>query len=240
MNPNFANREVVDLDFITLETGVPYMFMDYALASTTGLSASRVYAKGGQGAPKRIAFDGEREGTLKIDTQIETMKLYSMILGGAIDTTYIKVVKETLTSTDPGKLITLTKTPVSGSITVYAATDDFGTPVTISANGAAVTVPDAATKYTAHYLMSTTDSKVHHIKVSDTTFPKAFVIYGLTTIKTEDDEELPMYLTYFKAQPQSTVEFTTSSTGDPPTLSITFDLLADENGDIYDMAVVDD
>ena len=48
-----------------------------------------------------------------------------------------------------------------------------------------------------------------------------------------------MHLTYYKAVPQSTFELAFSNTG-VISMSITCDLLADKNDDIYDMSLVDE
>ena len=47
MNPNMANREVMNLYLLDYKTKVPYMKIDFANVSTTNFTANRVYAKGG-------------------------------------------------------------------------------------------------------------------------------------------------------------------------------------------------
>ena len=81
MNPNMANREVMNLVLLDYKTKVPYMNIDFANVSTTNFTANRVYAKGGWGAPNRVGFDGERTGTLQIDTQIMPAKLFALLSG---------------------------------------------------------------------------------------------------------------------------------------------------------------
>lgn len=74
MNPNMANREVMNLVLLDYKTKVPFMKIDFANVSTTNFQANRVYAKGGWGAPNRVGFDGERTGTLQIDTLTTTAR----------------------------------------------------------------------------------------------------------------------------------------------------------------------
>ena len=57
--------------------------------------------------------------------------------------------------------------------------------------------------------------------------------------KTEDEEEVMCDLTYYKAQPQATFNLAFQNTGDPTTVSITFDCYANQDGDIYEMTFED-
>jgi len=46
-------------------------------------------------------------------------------------------------------------------------------------------------------------------------------------------------LAYYKAQPQATFNLAFQNTGDPTTVSITFDCYANQDGEIYDMTFED-
>ena len=236
INPNMANREVANLVLLNYTTKAPFLNLDFANVTTTDLTATRVMATGGQGAPDRVAFDGQRKGTIKIDTQITPMKLYAMLAGVDVTTTAKYIARETLVSAT--KVITLSDTPVTGSVYVYAENDDCGTAEDITVTDKTVTLTTAADgTYIVYYLIEkTTGSQT--VKFNAKTFPKAFTIYGETPWKTEDDEIVAMKLTYFKAQPQSTFTLAFQNTGDPTTVSITCDLMADENNDIYDMSII--
>jgi hypothetical protein len=238
-NPNMANRETANLVFLDYKTQVPFLNLDFANVTTTDLGASRVFAKGGQGAPNRIGFDGERNGTIKIDSQITPMKLYSIISGSPITSVAKYIMREVLTSAT--KALTLTKTPVANSVHVYADGDDCGTPVTVTVADKVATLGGTATDgvFIVYYFVSVT-SGAKTVKFNSKTFPKAFSIFGETPFKTEDDEIVGVKLAYYKAQPQSTMSLALSSTGDPTTLSVTCDLLANGDGDIYDMSVIED
>ena len=76
MGKSFANREVADLMFVEYSTKKP--FMTFNLANTTGydLDGDTVFAYGGQGHPKRVSFSGNRSGTFRVETQMQTMQLY--------------------------------------------------------------------------------------------------------------------------------------------------------------------
>lgn len=239
MNPNMANREVMNLVLLDYKTKVPYMRIDFANVSTTNFSANRVYAKGGWGAPNRVGFDGERTGTLQIDTQIMPAKLFALLSGKEIAKTATILKREELVAADGG--LTLTETPKAGTVQVFAASDDCGTPIAdvqVAAKKATATGITDDQNYVVYYYLEKTTG-VQSVKFDADTFPKAFEIRGEMPFKTEDEEEVMCDLTYFKAQPQATFNLAFQNTGDPTTVSITFDCYANQDGDIYDMTFED-
>ena len=237
-NPNMSNREVANLVLLDYKTKAPYLNLDFANVTTTDLGATRVFSKGGQGAPNRVGFDGERNGTLKVDSQITPMKLFSIISGSQIVSVAKYIKREVLTSDT--KKITLTETPVESSVYVYAENDDCGTVIENTVAEKVVTLDSEATDGTfiVYYLVASATAQT--VKFNSKTFPKTFTVYGETPFKTEDDEIVAVKLAYYKAQPQSTMSLNFSNTGDPTSISVTFDLLADNNGDIYDMSIIED
>ena len=237
MNPNMANREVMDLILLDYQDKTPFLNLDFANVTTTDLAATRVFAKGGRGAPNRVGFDGERTGTLKIDTQITPMKLYAMLSGSEVVKTasWMKRVVKTASNNDSTFTITLDEEPAAGSVSVFEVGDDCGAKVECTVSGSTVTLTGGAAKeYIVYYFVKKT-AGVETVKFTSKSFPKAFIMHGTTPWKTEDDEIAMMHLVYYKAQPQANFSLAFSSTGDPTTLSITCDLLANEDGDIYDM-----
>lgn len=240
MNPNMANREVMNVVLLDYKTKVPYMRIDFANVSTTNFTANRVYAKGGWGAPNRVGFDGERAGTLQIDTQIMPAKLFALLSGKDIAKTATVLKREELVAAEDG--LTLTEEPKAGTVQVFAASDDCGTAIAdVSATGKKVTATSGienGKNYIAYYYMEKTKG-VQSIKFDADTFPKAFEIRGEMPFKTEDEEEVMCDLAYYKAQPQATFNLAFQNTGDPTTVSITFDCYANQNGDIYDMTFED-
>lgn len=239
MNPNMANREVMNIVLLDYKTKVPYMKIDFANVSTTNFQANRVYAKGGWGAPNRVGFDGERNGTLQIDTQIMPAKLFTLLSGKDIAKTATVLKREVLTAGADG--IQLSEAPKAGTVQVFAASDDCGTPIAdakVAEKKVTSTSITEGKNYIAYYYLEKTTG-VQSIKFDADTFPKAFEIRGEMPFKTEDEEEVMCYLAYFKAQPQATFNLAFQNTGDPTTVSITFDCYANQDGDIYDMTFED-
>lgn len=241
-NPNMANREVCDLIFVDYTTKKPFLNLDFANVTTTELTGESVFAYGGKSHPKRVSFSGERGGTLTIETQIQTVKLWQLITGGEVTKSAKFVTRVETTVGADGTAITLTDTPVVGSVIVYKADDDCGTELACSVEGTAVTLTSALTegdKVIVYYMKEVTDN-VQRINIKSTSFPKNFIVYGDTIMKTEDDEVLPYKLTAYKVAPQSNMSLSFSNTGDPGSISITCDLLADGDDNILDLVLIEE
>jgi hypothetical protein len=241
-NPNMANREVCDLIFVDYSTKKPFLNLDFANVSTTELTGESVFAFGGKGHPKRVQFSGERGGTITIETQIQTVKLWQLITGGEVSKSAKFVVRTELEVGADGTTITLAETPVAGTVVVYKADDDCGTELECTVVDTAITLTSALTegdKVIVYYMKEVTD-KVQRISIKATSFPKNFVVYGDTVMKTEDDEVLPYRLVAYKVAPQSNMSLSFSNTGDPGTITITCDLMADGDDNMLDLILIEE
>lgn len=240
-NSNMANREVCDLIFVDYSTKKPFLNLDFANVTTTELTGESVFAFGGKGHPKRIQFSGERGGTIAIETQIQTVKLWELITGGEVTKSAKFVAREELTADASGK-VTLSAKPVAGSVVVYKADDDCGTEidVTVTDSSNEATLTGVTSGDVIVYYMKELEKGVTRINIKSTSFPKNFTVYGDTVMKTEDDEILAYKLTGYKCAPQSNLSLSYSNTGDPSTITITCDLLADSDDNILDLILIDE
>lgn len=241
-NSNMANREVCDLIFVDYATKKPFLNMDFANVTTTELTGESVFAYGGKGHPKRVSFSGERGGTITIETQIQTVKLWQLITGGEISKTAKFVTRVETVVDSAGTAITLTDVPVAGSVVVYKANDDCGAELACTVADKVITLTAALTnseKVIVYYMKEVTKG-VQRINIKSTSFPKNFIVYGDTIMKTEDDEVLPLKMTAYKCAPQSNMSLSFSNNGDPGSLSITADLLCDQDNNILDLALIEE
>ena len=231
-----ANREVCDLIFVDYATKKPFLNMDYANVSTTELTGESVFAYGGKGHPKRVQFSGERSGTLTIETQMQSVKLWQLITGGDTDKSAKYVVRKELSTAD-GTTVALEDTPVTDTVIVYADGDDCGTELACSVEGKNITLTSAlsAGDKVIVYYMKEVASGVERVNIKSTSFPKNFIVYGDTVMKTENDEILPYRLIAYKCAPQSTLSLSFSNNGDPGTITVTCDLMADQDDNILDL-----
>ena len=234
----YGLREVADLTFFDLTTNKPFLYMDYALTSTNEHSADTTYATGGKGNPRRLAFDGNRQSTLTISTQIIDFRIIALLAGADVEKGVTNVFKrEVLTAVDDeGDVkITLSETPVTGTVTVFPLSSDAvaGEEEDITVTDSDVTITDgtAGTQYVAYYQFQS-DSNAEKISFKAKNFPKYCRIVGDTLIKNETTgENEPFQMVAHKAKPQANFTLTMASEGDPTTLEMTFDLFASQEND---------
>jgi len=234
----YGLREVCDLTFFDLTTNKPFLYMDYALTSTNEHSADTTYATGGKGNPRRLAFDGNRQSTLTISTQIIDFRIIALLAGAEVEKGTTNVFKrEVLTAVDDtGSVkITLSETPVNGTVTVFPLSSDAVAgeeeDITVTGSDVTITTGTAGTQYVAYYQFES-DSNAEKISFKARNFPKYCRIVGDTLIKNEaTGENEPFQMIAHKAKPQSNFTLTMASEGDPTTLELTFDLFADASAD---------
>jgi hypothetical protein len=233
----YGLREVADLTFFDLATNKPFLYMDYALTSTNEHSAETAYATGGKGSPRRLAFDGNKQSTLSVSTQIIDFRIISLLAGAEVVTGATNVFKrEVLTGvTTTGVTITLSETPVANTITVFPLTSDAiageEEEITIASSTVTITGGVAGVQYVAYYQFQS-EVTAEKISFKSTNFPKYCKIVGDTLIKNEaTGANEPFQMVANKAKAQGNFTFTMASSGDPTTLEILFDLFADAADD---------
>mgnify|MGYP001492126818 FL=1 len=234
----YGLREVCDLTFFDLTTNKPFLYMDYALTSTNEHSADTTYATGGKGNPRRLAFDGNRQSTLTISTQIIDFRIIALLAGADVEKGATNVFKrEVLTAVDDtGSVkITLSETPVNGTVTVFPLSSDAVAgeeeDITVTGSDVTITTGTAGTQYVAYYQFES-DSNAEKISFKAKNFPKYCRIVGDTLIKNEaTGENEPFQMVAHKAKPQANFTLTMASEGDPTTLEMTFDLFASQEND---------
>ena len=119
---------------------------------------------------------------------------------------------------------------------IIAKAKGFVTLVGVSLEGTEAADGD---KVIVYYMKEVTD-KVQRINIKSTSFPKNFIVYGDTIMKTEDDEVLPYKLTAYKVAPQSNMSLSFSNNGDPGSITITCDLMADGDDNILDLVLIEE
>lgn len=236
---NMANRQCCDLDIRTYSTNKPWMFADFCNTTTAGFSSDSVYAM--KKGAKAIAFSNPIDATMSISYQCHPFKIYAMLSDGELETSAIIAERKDIASTVAGEL-SITDTPIAGSVYVYAQGDFGGTPIEGSFATGKFTATTPAnivmgTTYTVAYLVSKTTG-VSKVSFNNSKLPKAFRITQETLDKDENDNLVPVKMTAYKAVPQRKMDWSWSSTGDPAELTITFDCLEDADGNVLDMVEI--
>lgn len=233
-NANFANREVADLMLVDYSTKKLFLNVDWANVTSTSFEGDRVFATGGQGAPNRVQFDGSRTGTLTIEAQVYPVKVFQMLSGNDLGTTANFLKREKVTAADTTKL-EVSAEIASTAVQVFKADDDMGTEITTTgATGKEVACTvESGVEYIVYYYAKQAAAQVVHLDSRH--FPKAYRVEGSIPYKTESDDIIEAHPIWYKAAPQAGFELSWQNTGDPVSLTMTFDVLADENGDMFSL-----
>lgn len=232
---NKANRQVCDVDIRFLSNMAPFLFFDTANSTTVGLTGDSVYAM--KKGTRAIAFHNPIEGTMTIEAQVLPFKAYSLFSDNVVDTTAAYAVKKTIACTTGGKL-TITGAK-AGTVFVFAVGEFGNTPIGGTyADGTftATTTGDlvAGTNYEVGYVVEKT-ANVKKVSFNTQKVPRDCYITMSTLDKGEDGVLTPFIITAYKATIQRSFELAFSSEGDPATVTITFDLLEDKDGNVLDI-----
>lgn len=245
MSKNVANREVCNAIFRDYATKRPVLYVDYANTTTTEVTGESVFAYGGWGHPKRVTFNGERGGTIAFEFQVHPFQLFSIMSGAAIEAEANFYKREVVEAAEANALELKTE-PVSNSkVNVFAYADDCGKDLggeaTVEGKKiSGATGVEAGQKYIVYYETSVKGDTVQKLSITGKTFPKALIIDADTVYKAEDDSLIPMVLHVYKCQPQSQFTLTHSNSGDPGTITLTCDLMEDEDGNMLDMINIEE
>ena len=245
MELNKANRQVCDIDIRILKTMQPYLWFDTANTTTTGLTSDSVYAMA-KGS-RRIAFANPLQGTLTIEAQVYPFKFFSLLSDGKLNNTAVYAEHRTIKATTAGELpLAVTGGTVgSGSVFVYPAgsfgDESYMVAGTFANNKfTATTAADIAVdhEYEVGFVVNRS-AGVKRISFNNSDLPTDYYITMLTADKDEEGGLTTFLMTAYKACIQRNFELSFSSEGDPATVSLTFDLMEDKNGNILDFVEVE-
>jgi len=245
-----GSREVLKLQVFDYATQKPLMHFDYANTSTYEGKSTRVYAMGA--GAKRIAWDGEKELTLTVETQLFSLEHLAMITGESIVSGARDIYEVETLIVGADKKIELRKAPVGAEtgVAVFPYVNGVITQNAQAVESVAGKVVNLATTATVKegdevqvfYQYQVLDSK----KVSFTSkgFPKYVKLVGDTLYVDEvSAETVDAQLVYYKAKLQPNFTIASSSTGDPGSLSLVFDLFpVNVNGEdtLADLVIYED
>lgn len=238
-NVNKANRQVCDVQILNYADGTEFLNFDTANTTTVGLQSDSVHAMA-KGA-RKITFYNPLEGTMSIEAQVYPYKLFSLFSDGVIDG--VKNVDKIIVLASGQSEITLEPTAgytiVAGTVSVYKAD---GTKIEATCEGNKVTgegITGEAT-YRVTYSESSTANKSRRIRFNNKKTPKDYKVIMSTLDKDENGILTPFKITAYKATVQRNFELSFSSEGDPATVTVTFDLMEDKDGNVLDFEEIDE
>ena len=232
---NRANRQCCDLDIRDFKTGAPVLFADFGNVTTAGFSSENTYAM--KKGAKAIAFNNPIEGTCGIEMQCHPFQVYALLGDGTIEKSGIIKKREVIKCTVGGKL-TLTGTPKDS--TVFACKKgEWGAEViegSFSGTDFSATTPGDIVMgeyYEVGYLEEKS-SGINKVTINNTKLPKDLTISMETLDKDVEGNLVPFIMNIYKATIQRSIDLSFSSEGDPATISLTFDCLQDDDGNVLD------
>lgn len=232
---NRANRQCCDLDIRDFKTGAPVLFADFGNVTTAGFSSDNVYAM--KKGAKAIAFNNPLEGTISIEMQCHPLSIYALFSDGTIEKSGI-IKKREVVKGSAGNKLTLTGTPKDGTVFVCKKGEwgkevidgnFLGTEFTATSPGEIV----QDEYYEVGYLEEKS-SGINKITINNNKLPKDLTISMETLDKDVEGNLVPFIINVYKATIQRNLELSFSSEGDPATLSVTFDALQDDEGNVMD------
>jgi len=237
---NKANRQVCDVDIRVLKTLAPFLFLDTANTTTAGLTGDAVYARA-KGL-RAIAFHNPLEGTMTVEAQVLPFRVYALFSDGTIESKGVQAVHKTIVATDSTISIEETSGTVrAGTVFVYPAGSFGDESAAIAGTFAGGTFTPTETsaitedaEYEVGYIVDRT-AGVKRVSFNNKKVPKDYFITMNTVEKDEEGTLTPYIITAYKAAIERNLELSFSSEGDPASLTITFNLLADKDGNVMDI-----
>lgn len=250
----FGVREICDVVFKakstmtignqTFKKGQPVLYIDTAKTSTMEGSGTTVYAQGGKGNARLMAWEGERALTFTVEDALLSPIGFSILSGAGLfkekDTSKKVHVHATARATidDTGaiELDTLAETEeIDGTAPVFVAvvepdgsiTGELVTGLTVSSDKKGLTGAKESfynKNVFVDFYMLKAGNTVSEVQIDAATFGGYFYVEASTLFKDQESgKDLPAELTFPNVKIQSNFTFNMSSTGDPSTFSFVMD-----------------
>lgn len=250
----FGIREAVDVVFkalapvtigsTTFAKGEPVLYFDSLKTSTTEGTATTVYAQGGRGNPRLIAWEGDKAITFSFEDALISAEGMAILTGAGLleasgDNKVRVHQKATVTGTIETKKVTVVLTDAIPANGTLVTEDIFGFVLDsneeISARlgagtGTAASIQFAneteatgtVTVLVDYYVDMTAGAK--EITITADQFAGYFYIEGDTLFRRQaDGVDLPAQLVIPNAKIQTNFTFTMAPSGDPSTFTFTAD-----------------
>ena len=248
----FGVREICDVVFkaksdvkigkSTFKKGKPVLYIDSAKTSTLEGASTTVYAQGGKGNTRLIAWEGEKTLTFTVEDALLSPIGFAVLSGaglfkgttekvhvhttaqaivgqdGKIDLTDSLAAEETIDKTAP---IYVMVTEEDGSITGECLSS-----LTVDTNGKILTGATEAKGKTVFvdFYMAKDASNVSELSIDASNFAGYYYVEASTLFRRESDGvDMPAEITLPNVKIQSNFTFSMAATGDPSTFTFTMD-----------------
>ena len=234
----------------TFEKDEPVIYFDTAKTSTIEGAATTVYAQGGKGNSRLIAWEGERTVTFTMEDALISPLGFSILSGaGIVEATGGKAINVHMTSQVEGTIASQSVTvdltnaiPQNGTLlneedNIYGFILDNSGNISErltceSASGSSATFNDITTGdgkviILVDYYVAMT-SGVQQLEVTPDKFAGSYYLEASTLFRRQEDGvDMPAQFVIPNVKIQSAFNFSMASTGDPSTFSFTMDAFPD-------------
>ena len=248
----FGVREICDVVFkakadtkigsTTFKKGQPVLYIDTAKTSTLEGASTTVYAQGGKGNTRLIAWEGEKTLTFTVEDALLSPIGFAVLSGaglfkgatekvhvhatanavvgqdGKIDLTDALAAEEKIDGTAPiFVMITEEDGSITGELLTDLGVDNDGKTLTgaTSAKGKTVFVD---------FYMAKEASKVSELTIDASNFAGYYYVEASTLFRRESDGvDMPAEITLPNVKIQSNFTFSMAATGDPSAFTFTMD-----------------
>ena len=246
----FGVREICDVVFKAkadtrigtqeFKKGQPVLYIDSAKTSTIEGAATTVYAQGGKGNARLIAWEGEKTLTFTVEDALLSPIGFSILSGaglfksesekvhvhttanayvgtdGKIDLKDVLEVGEKIDKTAP---VFVMETEADGSIVKLVSG------ATVETDGLSLTATEAANKNVfVDFYVNKESANVSELQIDAENFAGNYYVEASTLFRRESDGvDMPVEITLPNVKIQSNFTFSMASTGDPSTFTFTMD-----------------
>jgi hypothetical protein len=221
--------------------GEPVMYFDSLKTSSMEGAATTVYAQGGRGNSRLVAWDGERTVTFTMEDALISPMSFAILSGAGlmeagkdeVESINVHVSEKVKIDETTGKITLTGGTPVSGNdypIWCMVLNDQDDIETTEKLDGSSLTLEEYKGKIAIidYYVAKTTGAT--QIDIRPDQFGGNFYLEASTLFRTTEGVDMPAEFIIPNCKIQSNFTFTMASSGDPSTFTFTMDAFPDYIG----------
>lgn len=240
-NVVFKTKNATKIGNSTFKAGQPVLYIDTAKTSTIEGAATTVYAQGGRGNTRLIAWEGEKTLTFTVedallspigfsvlsgaglfndaeqDVHVHTTST-AMVINGKIDLSFVLGETEKI---DSSATIFVSETEEDGSLTGMLIED-----ATVALDGKSLTVDPEHNDKTVlvDFYITKKASNAMELQIDAENFAGYYYVEASTLFRDQaTGRDLPAEITLPNVKIQSNFTFSMAATGDPSTFTFTMD-----------------
>ena len=160
MSLQFGIKEVLNYTAFDFTAGAQKFYVDYASDTSITSKADRLDLRGGQGNYKLLSFDHTKDMSMTTKMPLVDLNVIGMLTNKAVSIGAVNIpIRDTLTSAS--QIITLTQTPVAGTLKIYLLNGrDVGVEQTLGLPATTVNTYSISTKTVTLNVTTAPDSTV--------------------------------------------------------------------------------